>query len=287
MLLVRLVSFCVLLVSLPGFAANLPQFREAFVGDEKASIMTGLSRSRVQKIREGLGTQNIEIKGWDRSWELVNNRDNRVSSSSFMKRFTRTTQIALRDFDRYEAPVVFNPHDTEEERQGRYEAAATQKVKEALEQIISTKSDENPNGGQQTPTSFSSKLDAFVFEYHEQVVLQDRGGDLSCEDLPETVKLGKPEVRQSHAPMAAVITNHLSSADPGSAEQNSKRILDVLGHVRRLDVGDGAVKRLKMTTCIKAPFGADVSLLDTAETTLSLGILVNIVTGLDKYYVES
>ncbi|MEO0335775.1 MAG: hypothetical protein AAF202_05250 [Pseudomonadota bacterium] len=42
-----------------------------------------------------------------------------------------------------------------------------------------------------------------------------------------------------------------------------------------------------MTTCIKAPFGSKVDLVDHNETTMSLGIMINIVTGLDKYFVAS
>ncbi len=244
--------------------------------------LAGASNRRKRLLREAMGTSNLEIPGWNFEWNLNVNRSNRPSASDFLKRFMRSGISALKDLQVYSKPQTFDPSEYDFER----DLSENKRVFDAFNQVI-----ENQIGKGEGKVQFRD----LAISFYDKYVKDERPEDnVACNDLSDvTNQFYDAELLQSHSGPAKILEDYIKNQAPAKVTNSpeggpqSTSISDVLGKIRRLDVVDGKVRRLKITTCTKVPFGAKVSLLSKEETTVTLGILINIVTGMDAFFLKT
>ncbi len=254
--------FSLLIISLcfnVSKASSLSQVR-SIVNADSSFDLAYLAGKRVQKIRENLGTDDIRIDGLEGLNPLVSNKKRSFGSTDFIKRFYRSAVIDIREKTKYGAPQVVDPSTMWHEVRGKEDEYFGKMMLEFTNKIQS---------------DLDVDLETLFLTYSANVVEKDSSRDVRCKDLGSTaVSSADISSRIAHN----VLSNHLNK---------NLSLGNNLGFIRRIDIKDGRVSKLKLTSCNAAPFGSKVNLSDLDETTINISILISILTKNDDFFLET
>lgn len=237
-------------------ASSLKHLRSTYAKNQ-VEHFKALSQKRLSSIRESLGTASIKMPGIEELQNLKSNQVRSMGSSDFVKRFYRKALLSLKEQSLYGSPQIVDPstmwHEVQEQEDEYYGSIMTRFIEEFQ-------------------SNLDTDLESLFFTYHIKVVEADEDVEVRCKNL-NSKSTNKVDTQLKN--LAQVIENHLPKA------------IGSLGYIRRIDITDGRVVKLKINDCQNAPLGSEANLSDQDETTITIGLLINMITKNDAFFIES